>query len=77
MSKDLAATIEPRYLVDGDCFNILFDSIHTSGTITEVELVPCSGEWYYRVLNRVVVEEPVDQHQYPEEEFFHQEAEKQ
>jgi len=60
--------INPLALQDGDCFN--GPSVDYSETVTEyfnVNVVPCSGQWMYKVINSFLVDKDGP---YPGEDYF-------
>ncbi len=60
----ISAEIQVTELEDGDCVN---SSIPEGISIDTVVIVPCSGDWQYRVLKSFQV---ADAEAYPDEDFF-------
>jgi len=68
----LGGTISVFDIRDGDCFNAGLPSEYgATDTFEEVELVSCSGEWEYRVLDSFVVNR---QGAYPGKDYFYDQA---
>ena len=59
-----SAEIQAMELEDGDCVN---STLPEGVTVDTVVIVPCSGDWQYRVLNSFQVS---DSEAYPDESFF-------
>ena len=68
---ELSGTISVFDLRDGDCFNA--PTVPEFGIVDfeDVELVLCSGDWRYRVLNSFAVDR---EGSYPGDEYFTEEA---
>ena len=66
-SKQSKETIRITALQDGDCFNGLSADLATE--YYDVEVVPCSDPWMYKVLNSFKVDENGT---YPGEYYFYE-----